>query len=108
MVGGYQLLRGEFLEGVHGEMIASFHLDSDEIPALGEVQRSVERQVLAEAHNEYDDMSDFCLADWRGGWRAESAGQWEADVLGLRDATWHVLGRAHIDVVVRRHHPDRF
>lgn len=101
MAEGYKLLRGEFLRGVRGELVASFQLDSDGLPALGEVQRSVEKQVLAEAPRYYEDMDDFCLADWRGGWRGDAAGHWEADILGLRDATWHVLGRVIISVLVR-------
>jgi len=81
--------------------VASFHLNSDGLPALGEVQRSVEKQVLTEAARQYQDTADFSLADWRGGWRPDGVGHWQADILGLRDATWHVLGRVLINVRAR-------
>lgn len=103
MVAGYTVLSGELLQGVRGDLVASFHLDTETFLALGEMQHAVERRVRAQAPEHCRDMNNFCLTEWRGGWGGDGSGRWEADIFGMRGPAWHKVGRALITARVRGH-----
>lgn len=96
------LIEGEVMRGVRDELIATFTLETSSVPALGRLQDAVEARVRSGAPERYQGVDDIALAGWHGGWQDYSGGLWVADIFGLRNSTWHWVGRASLTVRLRR------
>jgi len=96
-------LRGEVFRGARGDLVASYHLDAETPPPLGEIQQAVERRVQVEAQTDRQGAGVLLLAGWRGGWQRDKSGRWDADIFDGQSNMHYRVGRVLVTVRVQRH-----
>lgn len=97
-----EALQGEVFRGARGDLVASYRLEVETPPALGDMQQAVELRVRADAPPESRGSGFLRLAGWRGGWQSGESGRWEADIFDGPTSSPYLVGRVLAIVRVRR------